>query len=77
MLRAALILQQKPARARYGWKGAQAFLPTGQREQKSYAARNVNIAITLPIADNLADRGRIAINTAAVISAIPITFDVA
>src|SRR5215217_609319 len=52
------------------------FSHPGKENRKVSVAKNVHTASTLPMADSFAERGRIAINTAAVISAEPMMFEV-
>ena len=53
------------------------FSQPGKENRNVNVAKNVQTASTLPIAESLAEMGRIAINRAAVISATPMMFEVA
>lgn len=64
--------KRKPPDPESAGKPPRLFSQPGKENRNVNVAKNVQTASTLPIAESLAEMGRIAINSAAVISATPI-----
>jgi hypothetical protein len=68
---------RKPPEPDKAGKPPRLFSQPGKENRNVNVAKNVHTASTLPIAESLAEMGRIAINRAAVISATPMMLEVA